>query len=58
MMFSGIMLKQKSAVRNVAIAGMALLLIANILEMSGTGFFKINFHGMISFEGSVCFLIR
>ncbi|MEO7393496.1 MAG: proton-conducting transporter membrane subunit, partial [Chitinophagaceae bacterium] len=50
MMFSSILLKQKTAVRNVAIAGMILLLIVNILEMSGTVFFKINSYGMISFD--------
>jgi NADH-quinone oxidoreductase subunit N len=50
MMFSGIMLKQKSMVRNVAISGIALLLLVNILEMSGTIFFKIDTKGMISFD--------
>ena len=50
MMFSGIMLKQKSSVRNIAIAGMGLLLLVNILEMNGTVFFKIDVRGMISFD--------
>jgi NADH-quinone oxidoreductase subunit N len=50
MMFSGILLKQKSAVRNVAIAGLVLLLVVNILEMYGTGFFKIDTKGMIAFD--------
>jgi NADH-quinone oxidoreductase subunit N len=50
MMFSGIMLKQKTAVRNVAIACMILLLAANIIEMSGTVFFKFDTHGMIVFD--------
>jgi NADH-quinone oxidoreductase subunit N len=50
MMFSGILLKQKSAVRNVAIAGLVLLLVVNILEMYGTAFFKIDTKGMIAFD--------
>ena len=50
MMFSGIVLKQKSAVRNVAVAGMVLLLLVNVLEMCGTVFFKIDTKGMMSFD--------
>ena len=50
MMFSGILLKQKSAIRNIAIAGMILLLLVNILEMYGTIFFKIDTKGMIAFD--------
>ncbi len=50
MMFSGIMLKQKSSVRNIAIAGMGLLLLVNILEMNGAVFFKIDVRGMIVFD--------
>ena len=50
MMFSGILLKSKAAVRNVAIAGLILLLIVNVLEMSDTEFFKIDSKGMISFD--------
>lgn len=50
MMFSGILLKQKSAVRNVAIAGILLLLIVNILELRGTVFFNIDSRGMIVFD--------
>jgi NADH-quinone oxidoreductase subunit N len=50
MMFGGLLLKQKSAVRNIATAGLLLLLIVNILEMSGTTFFKINVEGMMHFD--------
>jgi NADH-quinone oxidoreductase subunit N len=50
MMFSGILLKSKAAVRNLAIAGLCLLLLANILEMCGTVFFKIDTRGMIVFD--------
>jgi NADH-quinone oxidoreductase subunit N len=50
MMFSGIWLKQKAAVRNVAIAAIAVLFLANVLEMGGTHFFKIDLKGMIRFD--------
>ncbi len=50
MMFSGIWLKSKAAIRNLAIAGLCLLLLANILEMCGTIFFKIDTKGMIVFD--------
>jgi NADH-quinone oxidoreductase subunit N len=50
MMFSGILLKQKSAIRNVAIAGLIILLLVNILEMCGTVIFKVNARGMIEFD--------
>ena len=50
MMFSGILLKSKAAVRNLAIAAMGLLLFANILEMSGIVFFNIDTKGMIVFD--------
>jgi NADH-quinone oxidoreductase subunit N len=50
MMFNGIFFKQKSAVRNLAIAGMIILLLVNILEMRGIGFFKIDSRGMLGFD--------
>ena len=50
MMFSGILLKSKIVVRNLAIAGLGLLLVANILEMCGTVFLKIDTKGMIVFD--------
>jgi NADH-quinone oxidoreductase subunit N len=50
MMFSGILLKQRSAVRTVAIAGLFLLLICNILETYGTVFFKVDTKGMMAFD--------
>jgi NADH-quinone oxidoreductase subunit N len=40
MMFSGIVLKQKSAIRNMAIAALVLLLLVNILECMGPFFLK------------------
>ena len=50
MMFSGIRLKQKHAIRNLAVAGLTILLLSNILEMSGIIFFKINTHEMMGFS--------
>lgn len=50
MMFSGIMLKQKHAIRNLAIAGLIILLLSNVLEMSGIVFFKVNTGGMLAFD--------
>lgn len=50
MTFSGLLLRQKAAVRAVALAGMALLLLANVLEMNGTVFFDVNLRGMIEFD--------
>lgn len=47
MMFSGIWLKGKAAVRNVAVAGIIVLLLVNVLEMGGTVLFKIDTRGMI-----------
>jgi len=50
MMFSSFMLKSKKAIRTIAIGGLLVVLIANILEMSGTVFFKIDVKGMIAFD--------
>jgi NADH-quinone oxidoreductase subunit N len=50
MMFSGIVLKQKSAMRNIAIGGMFLLVLCNIFEMNGVVFFHINVAGMMHFD--------
>lgn len=50
MMFSGILLKSKTAIRNVAIAGIILLLALNVFEMCGTVIFKIDTKGMMVFD--------
>ena len=50
MMFSGIFIKEKLAIRNLAIVGMALLLLANIGEQYGFQLFRINTHGMLFFD--------
>lgn len=50
MMFSSFLLSTKSAVRAVAIGGMAALLLVNILELNGTVFFRFNTGGMMAFD--------
>ena len=50
MMFSSFLLKSKAIIRNLAILGIILALIVNVLEMAGTIFFKIDTRGMISFD--------
>jgi len=50
MMFSSFLLKSKTIVRNVAIGGMVLLIVVNMLEFSGVRFFEINTRGMIGFD--------
>src|SRR5215469_5270302 len=50
MMFSGILLNSKAAVRNLAVFGLIVILAGNILEMSGVVFFKIDTKGMIFFD--------
>jgi len=50
MMFSGIVLKQKSAIRGLAITGVLLVLAANILDTYGMHFFKISIEGMLNFD--------
>jgi NADH-quinone oxidoreductase subunit N len=50
MMFSGILLKQKAAIRAVAIVGLIVLLTVNIMEMSGVVFFKIDLGNMMRFD--------
>ncbi|MBS1760919.1 MAG: NADH-quinone oxidoreductase subunit N [Bacteroidetes bacterium] len=50
MMFSGLWLKQKSIVRSLAIAGVLLLLLVNVLETSGIVLFKFDWNGMLHFD--------
>jgi len=50
MMFSSFLLKSKTVIRNVAILGLVLVLIVNVLEMSGMLFFKIDTKDMIGFD--------
>ena len=50
MMFSSFMLKRKSIVRSIAIAGLIVLLVSSILELKGTVYFDIDVRGMIEFD--------
>src|SRR5215204_784706 len=50
MMFSSFLVSNKAMIRNLAIAGLLLLIIANVLEMSGTVFFHVDTRGMIAFD--------
>jgi NADH-quinone oxidoreductase subunit N len=50
MLFSGVLLKQASMLRILAIVGMAGLFVVNILEISGISFFKIDTAGMLRFD--------
>jgi NADH-quinone oxidoreductase subunit N len=50
MMFSSIVLTKKSAIRGQAIAGLVIVLAANVLEMAGVVFVKIDTKEMILFD--------
>lgn len=50
MMFSGILLKQKSAIRGLALAGLLVTIVLNIMETYGFHLFRINVSGMMSFD--------
>ncbi len=50
MMFSSFLLKRKAAVRNLAVIGIVLLVIANILEMKGIILFHVDTRGMMYFD--------
>src|SRR5262245_58783619 len=50
MMFSSFLLQSKAAIRGLAIAGLIIVVIGNILEMSGIVFVEIDTKGMIGFD--------
>jgi NADH-quinone oxidoreductase subunit N len=50
LMFSGIVTRNKSAIRAIAVAGLVLLLVVNYLDMSGTHLFAIDMHKMLYFD--------
>ena len=50
MMFSGILLKQKSTIRGLALAGLLVTIILNVMEIYGVHLFRINATGMMSFD--------
>jgi NADH-quinone oxidoreductase subunit N len=49
MMYTGIVMKNKSSVKYVAILGILLLIVANWLEFAGIPFFAIDAKGMLEF---------
>src|SRR6187549_3719512 len=50
MMFSGILLKQKSTIRGLALTGLLVTIILNVMEIYGFHLFRINVTGMMSFD--------
>lgn len=50
MMFAGILLKQKSSIRIVAIIGVVLLLVINLMETFDKSFFSIDTKGLMEFD--------
>jgi len=50
MMFSGILLKQKSTIRGLALAGLLVAIILNVMDIYGFHLFKVNVTGMMSFD--------
>src|SRR3984957_20244849 len=50
MMFSGIVTKNKTVIRNIAVIGLALLLIGNYADMMGYHLAKIDVHKMLYFD--------
>ena len=50
MMFSSFLLTSKTAIRGLAVSGMVIVLAANVLEMMGIVFFKIDTKDMIAFD--------
>jgi len=50
MMFSGIFLKKNSSIALSAIIGIAFLLLAAIMELSGYHFFPVDVHNMLYFD--------
>src|SRR6187431_1768453 len=50
MMFSGILLKQKSTIRGLALTGLLVTIILNVMEIYGFHLFRIDIIGMMSFD--------
>ena len=50
MMFSSVMLKNKTMIRVLAIGGILVLLVSNLLETYGTSFFNVDTKGMMAFD--------
>jgi len=57
MMFSGVVLKQKPAIRNIAITGLFVSLVLNILDTYGLHLFSIHINGMMHFDRFALFFV-
>ena len=50
MMFCGVFTNSKTAIRAVAVIGLLVLTIANVMDMGGYHFFNMNLKGMLVFD--------
>ena len=50
MMFSGILLKQKSTIHGLALAGLFISIVLNVMELYGFHLFRINITNMMHFD--------
>jgi len=50
MMFSGILLKQRSTIRGLALAGLFISIVLNVMELYGFHLFRINITNMMHFD--------
>lgn len=50
MMFRGILLKQKSAIRGLALTGLFIAIVLNVMEIYGFHLFRIDIAGMMQFD--------
>src|SRR5947199_8947082 len=50
MMFCGVFTNSKTAIRAVAVIGLLVLIIANVMDMGGYHFFNVNLKGMLTFD--------
>src|SRR6185436_53785 len=50
LMFGGAFIKSKRTIRNLAIVGLIVLLLVNVLEIRNIEFFKIDTKGMLAFD--------
>jgi NADH-quinone oxidoreductase subunit N len=50
MMFCGVFTNSKTAIRAVAVIGLLVLTIANVMDMGGYHFFNVNVKGMLTFD--------
>ena len=49
MMFCSFLVKNKSSFRHIAVVGLLLLLIVNVMDTNGVTIFKVNAYNMLSY---------